>query len=193
MATKLSQGTVHKVPADLRKALLASPRALVKWEDVTPLARNEWICWTTFPKQEKTRKEHVKRVVSELIEGMRRPCCWAGCPHRVRTFTNNPRKDFLTKYLRQFWYSSELIVSVLFGEFIKSRSAFALSISLLTSVDLMIIPIPNISWVAACCAVLIACTSWFESLSGKQFCDSFELYNKYSAPIADPTIMPCKM
>ena len=79
---KISSGTVHTLPADLRKALSASPKALLKWEDITPLARNEWICWTITNKKVETRKEHVKRTVSELIEGMRRPCCWAGCPHR---------------------------------------------------------------------------------------------------------------
>lgn len=80
--TKISPGTVHTLPPDLKKALLASPKALAKWEDITPLARNEWICWTTSVKKEETRKDHVRRVVSELIDGMRRPCCWAGCPHR---------------------------------------------------------------------------------------------------------------
>jgi hypothetical protein len=80
---KISSGTVHKLPADLKKALLASPRALAAWEDITPLARNEWICWTTWVKTSETRKDHVRRVVSELIEGMRRPCCWIGCIHRT--------------------------------------------------------------------------------------------------------------
>ena len=83
MTTKISEGTVHKLPADLKKALLASPEALAKWEDITPLARNEWICWTIDVKTDATRKNHVERVVSELIEGMRRPCCWLGCIHRT--------------------------------------------------------------------------------------------------------------
>lgn len=75
-------GTVHKLPADLKKSLASSPSALAAWRNITPLARNEWICWVTFPKLAETRKEHVKRVRSELIEGMRRPCCWIGCIHR---------------------------------------------------------------------------------------------------------------
>lgn len=75
-------GVAHKVPADLKGALNSDPKALAKWEDLTPLARNEWICWTIFPKQEKTRKDHVKRLVNELKEGKRRPCCWIGCIHR---------------------------------------------------------------------------------------------------------------
>lgn len=79
---KITDGTVHKLPADLRKSLLANPAAYNKWESLTPLARNEWICWTITVKQQKTRDEHVKRVVSELKEGKRRPCCWIGCIHR---------------------------------------------------------------------------------------------------------------
>ena len=79
---KVSSGTVHKIPADLQKALVASPKALAAWEDISPLARNEWICWTISVKQDATRKDHVRRVVSELIDGMRRPCCWIGCIHR---------------------------------------------------------------------------------------------------------------
>jgi uncharacterized protein YdeI (YjbR/CyaY-like superfamily) len=83
MATKqISDGTVHKLPADLKKALTADKKALALWEDITPLARNEWICWTIAPKKPETRAHHVRRVVSELKDGMRRPCCWVGCIHR---------------------------------------------------------------------------------------------------------------
>ena len=82
MTQKISSGTAHKMPDDLKNALLRDKKALEKWEDITPLARNEWICWTIYPKQQQTRDEHVARVVSELKEGMRRPCCWIGCPHR---------------------------------------------------------------------------------------------------------------
>jgi uncharacterized protein YdeI (YjbR/CyaY-like superfamily) len=80
--TKLSGGTAHQLPADLRKALAADKAAAAKWESLTPLARNEWVCWTISPKTPAIRKEHVGRVVSELKEGMRRPCCWYGCTHR---------------------------------------------------------------------------------------------------------------
>jgi len=82
MTKNVSSGTVHKVPADLHEALTSDPKALTLWESLTPLARNEWICWTILVKKEETRKDHVKRVVTELKEGMRRPCCWIGCIHR---------------------------------------------------------------------------------------------------------------
>lgn len=79
----ISGGTVHEIPADLRTALLAEPKARAAWEDITPLARNEWICWTINVKQAGTRETHVTRTVTELIEGKRRPCCWIGCIHRT--------------------------------------------------------------------------------------------------------------
>ena len=79
---RIPGGLVHNLPADLRKALASDAKALAAWEDITPLARNEWICWTISVKKVGTRRQHVERVCSELREGMRRPCCWPGCPHR---------------------------------------------------------------------------------------------------------------
>ncbi|MBP9699754.1 YdeI/OmpD-associated family protein [Candidatus Woesebacteria bacterium] len=80
---KISSGVVHSVPADLRGALTSDSKALGLWEGLTPLARNEWICWVTFVKKKETRQEHVGRVVMQLKEGKRRPCCWLGCTHRT--------------------------------------------------------------------------------------------------------------
>jgi len=83
MATKaIATGVVHEVPADLRKALMADESALERWEDLTPLARNEWICWVISNKKPETRSNHIERVVTELLQGKRRPCCWLGCNHR---------------------------------------------------------------------------------------------------------------
>jgi uncharacterized protein YdeI (YjbR/CyaY-like superfamily) len=79
---RISEGVVHNLPADLRKALASDAMALAAWEDITPLARNEWICWTISVKKEETRQQHVERVCSQLKKGSRRPCCWPGCPHR---------------------------------------------------------------------------------------------------------------
>jgi len=79
----ISGGTVHKLPDDLHRALLSSPEALTAWQDITPLARNEWICWTVTVKKVETRKDHIRRTVAELKQGKRRPCCWIGCIHRV--------------------------------------------------------------------------------------------------------------
>ena len=80
---KASARQVHTMPADLRKALTSDSVALAKWEDITPLARNEWICWVISVKTPETRKQHINRTVTELKDGMRRPCCWYGCIHRT--------------------------------------------------------------------------------------------------------------
>lgn len=45
---EFADGTVHKIPVDLKGALVADRKALATWEDITPLARNEWICWGHF-------------------------------------------------------------------------------------------------------------------------------------------------
>lgn len=96
-AKEVSGGTAHEIPADLRKALLSDKSALEKWESLTPLARNEWICWNIFVKQAKTREEHIKRTVTELLEGMRRPCCWLGCIHRTDKAMNPTQKWIMEK------------------------------------------------------------------------------------------------
>jgi hypothetical protein len=81
---QLLTGTIHDVVTDdLQKALLQDATAAKLWQSLTPLARNEWICWVVSPKKQETRDEHVKRVVSELKAGIRRPCCWIGCIHRT--------------------------------------------------------------------------------------------------------------
>ncbi len=96
----ISDGVVHEVPEDLREALTSDPEALSLWEDLTPLARNEWICWTISVKKPETRKEHVERVRTELKEGMRRPCCWIGCIHRTDKPVSPSVKYVLSKQNR---------------------------------------------------------------------------------------------
>jgi hypothetical protein len=81
---RVSGGVVHKLPGDLRAALLANPTALHAWQDITPLARNEFICWVENAKQGVTRERRIRRTQEELEDGMRRPCCWPGCDHRER-------------------------------------------------------------------------------------------------------------
>lgn len=83
MTIKLSDGVVHTMPEDLKKALRNDPSVIDRWEDLTPLARNEWICWTVTCKKPETRTNHIERTVTELLAGKRRPCCWPGCPHRT--------------------------------------------------------------------------------------------------------------
>ena len=80
---KISDGVVHNVPEDLRKILSSETKALEAWESLTPLARNEWICWILSVKRDETRKEHIERAIQDLKKGKKRPCCWIGCIHRT--------------------------------------------------------------------------------------------------------------
>jgi uncharacterized protein YdeI (YjbR/CyaY-like superfamily) len=83
MATKkISAGVVHKMPPDFKKTLIADPKVLAVWEDITPLARNEYICWIEDAKKSETRTKRIDWARDNLIKGKRRPCCWPGCPHR---------------------------------------------------------------------------------------------------------------
>jgi uncharacterized protein YdeI (YjbR/CyaY-like superfamily) len=80
--TTIAGGVVHDLPDDLRRALDADSRALATWEVITPIARNEWICWIESAKKIETRQKRIAWGRENLSEGKRRPCCWPGCPHR---------------------------------------------------------------------------------------------------------------
>ena len=83
MADDFPQGTVHRAGEDMQAALTAEPEVLGLWQKLTPLGRNEFICWVEDAKQDKTRAKRIGRTLEELLEGKRRPCCWAGCIHRT--------------------------------------------------------------------------------------------------------------
>ena len=83
MASAFSHGTVHEAADDLQEALRSDPEILALWENLTPLGRNEFICWVEDAKQPATRQRRIVRTREELQEGKKRPCCWAGCIHRT--------------------------------------------------------------------------------------------------------------
>ena len=80
--TNIPAGVVHDLPDDLKAALERDTAALATWRDITPLARNEWICWVESAKKLETRQKRLLWGLESLGEGKRRPCCWPGCPHR---------------------------------------------------------------------------------------------------------------
>lgn len=82
MPAKLATGVVHNVPADLRKMLNSSDDMRSLWNGLTPLGRNEYICWITSAKKPETRAKRIEWARTDLLKGKRRPCCWAGCKHR---------------------------------------------------------------------------------------------------------------
>jgi hypothetical protein len=64
------------VPADLKTALENDPEARKLFEDVTPMARWEWVRWIRATEKEETRKRRIEVGLSKLKHGERRPCCW---------------------------------------------------------------------------------------------------------------------
>ncbi len=82
MSQLVKNGTEHNTPDDLKRELISDKSLLERWDDLTPLARNEWICWTITCKKPETRANHINRIKTELLAGKRRPFCWAGCAYR---------------------------------------------------------------------------------------------------------------
>jgi len=65
-----------EIPDDFKKALAASPKARDLWQDITPMARWDWIRWIRAVKTSETRQKHIKVALDKLKKGMRRPCCF---------------------------------------------------------------------------------------------------------------------
>jgi uncharacterized protein YdeI (YjbR/CyaY-like superfamily) len=99
-----------KAPADLRKALAATPLARALWSDLTPIARRDFMSWIDQAKQPETRRRRIERACSMLVAGKRRPCCFSIVPlnlHNALTstpkaksqwsdLTPNARRDFIS-------------------------------------------------------------------------------------------------
>lgn len=77
-----AHGILHTLPSDMEQLLIAEADILERWNKLTPIQRNEWICWVTIVKKEETRQNHLTRMMQDLADGKRKPCCWPGCPHR---------------------------------------------------------------------------------------------------------------
>lgn len=65
-----------EVPEDVQKALATSTKAGALWNDITPMARWDWIRWIRAVKTEETRQKHIVVMLDKLNKGMRRPCCF---------------------------------------------------------------------------------------------------------------------
>ena len=97
MNSKLSDGLVHKVPEDLAIALTTEKEIASLWEALTPIGRNEFLCWIEDAKREQTREKRIIRTVKELLDGKKRPCCWPGCIHRTDKKPGKWQQDVLSK------------------------------------------------------------------------------------------------
>lgn len=82
MVIKIKDGVVHQLSDDLKRIILRDLKIYKIWQDITPFARNEWICWIESAKKLDTRSRRIKIMFDKMKSGERRPCCWAGCPHR---------------------------------------------------------------------------------------------------------------
>ncbi|WP_232627895.1 YdeI/OmpD-associated family protein [Methylobacterium sp. Leaf118] len=81
--TGFRQGTVHEAGDDVQAALRSDPGVLQLWDSLTPLGRNEFLCWVEDAKRAATRQRRIARLQEDLLSRKKRPCCWAGCFHRT--------------------------------------------------------------------------------------------------------------
>ena len=81
MQKSVREPELARVPSDLHKVLAASPKAKAQWDDLTPIARRDFISWVDSAKQQETRKRRVKSVPGRLASGKRRPCCYVARAH----------------------------------------------------------------------------------------------------------------
>lgn len=95
MSDSFLQSTVHKAQEDLRSAIRSDRVVLDLWQKLSPLGRNEFICWVDDAKQATTRTRRIERTREELLEGKKRPCCWAGCIHRTDKAPGKWQQDVL--------------------------------------------------------------------------------------------------
>ena len=76
--TRAGEEPEIRVPMDLRKALAAAPLAQAGWEDITPMARRDWIFSISSAKQPETRSRRIEKACDMLSSGKRRLCCFPG-------------------------------------------------------------------------------------------------------------------
>ena len=79
---KSMEAEMQTLKSDLDQAL--DPATAELWRGLTPLGRNEFVCWVEDAKKPETRQRRIRRTEEEMHEGKRRPCCWPGCKHRER-------------------------------------------------------------------------------------------------------------
>ena len=65
------------VPQDLATALAAAPQTTQDlWNEITPMARWEWVRWVNATTNPDTRRRRVDVTISKIKSGKRRPCCF---------------------------------------------------------------------------------------------------------------------
>ena len=65
------------MPQDLAAALAGAPQEIRDiWNDITPMARWEWVRWVNATASPATRQRRVEVTLSKINNGKRRPCCF---------------------------------------------------------------------------------------------------------------------
>ena len=65
------------LPQDLAEALAVAPQKIQDlWNEITPMARWEWVRWVNATKNPDTRRRRVDVSISKMNSGKRRPCCF---------------------------------------------------------------------------------------------------------------------
>ena len=87
--TRVGEEPEIRVPMDLRKALAAAPLAQAGWEDITPMARRDWIFSISSAKQPETRRRRIEKACDMLASGKRRLCCFPGIKWLMKKHTKS--------------------------------------------------------------------------------------------------------
>lgn len=76
------ESAYHEITKEIQDLLNHNTKLLELWNSLTPIQRNEWICYTIMPKKQETKDKRLKRLQEDMLKGKKIPCCWPGCPHR---------------------------------------------------------------------------------------------------------------
>ncbi len=91
--TRVGEETDTRVPPELTKSFVTSPKAKKLWDEITPIARRDWIFWIISGKQEETRMKRSKTACSKLSSGMRRVCCFGGISWLIKTAESKSKRS----------------------------------------------------------------------------------------------------
>ena len=87
-----SKSESESEPSDLRKALATVPKAKTQWDDLTPLARRDFVSWIESAKRPETHRRRIEKACSMLVAGKRRPCCYSIVPINLyKALAANPK------------------------------------------------------------------------------------------------------
>lgn len=83
---------MDKILKNLTNILSQNTSARKQWEDITPLARRDFLSWILSTHNEETRMKRMKKSCSILAQGKRRPCCFSLVPLELtRTLSHNSK------------------------------------------------------------------------------------------------------